>query len=221
MPRSTRRLGGLTALLLACATAAPAAEIVLERSAVEKIVAQTLFNNAGRHVIQDGACYAFLDSPGVELKDGRIRIRSRLNTRLGLDTGNGCVGVTLNSWTVVSGRPATAGGLVRLYDLRIDSVDDPTLRLVLDSGLVPTLPRAVELDVLGAVRSMLEGGGAQLQATVEAFQIESAQVGEGRLAVKFNFRLVAGGGGGGGAGPPPPPPGGGGGGGARGGGGGG
>ena len=191
MPGSSARAGSLCALLLTLATAAPAAEIVLERSAVEKIVAQALFNNAGRHVIQDGACYAFLDNPGVELKDGRIRIRSRLKTQLGMDMGDRCIGVALTSWTVVSGRPATAGGLVRLDDLRIDSVDDPTLRVVLDSGLVPTLPRAVELDVLGAVRSMLEGNGAQLQATVDAFQIESAQVGEGRLAVKFNFRLIA------------------------------
>lgn len=177
--------------LVAAAATAQAAEIVLERSAVEKLVTQTMFNDAGRHVLQRGACFAYLDSPSVELKDGRIRIRSRLSSRVGLDTGNACVGVSVVTWTVVSGRPAANGGSVRLDDLRIDSVDDPTVRMVLESGLLPALPRAIDLDVLKAVRSMLQNSGAQLQTTVEAFRIESVVVGDERLAVKFDFRLVA------------------------------
>jgi hypothetical protein len=173
------------------AASAQAAEIVLERSAVEKLVIQTMFGNAGRHELQRGACYAHLESPSVELKDGRIRIRSRLVSRVGLDMGNSCVGVSVASWTLVSGRPAASGGSVRLEELRIDSVDDPTVRLVLESGLLPALPRAIELDVLKAVRSMLQNSGAQLQTSVDAFQIESVLVADDRLAVKFNFRLLA------------------------------
>ena len=92
---------------------------------------------------------------------------------------------------MVSGRPASNGGTVKLEDLRIDSVEDPTVRLVLESGLLPALPRAIELDVLKAVRSMLQASGAQLQASVDAFQIESVLAGDDRLTVKFNFRLVA------------------------------
>jgi len=190
MNRTFRRLG-LCWALAAAAPFAQAAEIVLERSAVEKLVMQTMFSNAGRYDIQRGACYAFLESPSVELKEGRIRIRSRLSSRLGVDLGNSCVGVSVASWTVVSGRPAANGGSVRLDDLRIDSVDDPTVRLVLESGLLPALPRAIELDVLKAVRSMLQNSGAQLQTAVEAFQIDSVLAGDDRLAVKFNFRLVA------------------------------
>jgi hypothetical protein len=62
--------------------------------------------------------------------------------------------------------------------------------MVLESGLLPALPRAIELDVLKAVRSMLQNSGAQLQTTVDAFQIESVVAGDDRLAVRFNFRLV-------------------------------
>ncbi len=191
MHRSAFGFALAAGLGLALAMPARAAEIVLERSALDKLVRQTLFTDAGRYVIQDGACDAFMESPSVELKDGRIRIRSRLNSRVGMDVGGRCVGIELLSWTVVSGRPVAAGGTVRLDDLRIDSVDDPTVKIVLESGLVPALPRAVELDVLAAVRSMLEGSGAQLQTSVENFQIEAVQVGDGRLSVRFNFRLVA------------------------------
>jgi hypothetical protein len=185
------RSGGVAALLVAMGASVPAAEITLERSAVEKLVAQTLFTHAGRYELQGGSCFAYLEKPSVELKDGRIRIRSYLNSRIGVDMGNACLGVSFASWTVASGRPVASGGLVRLEDLRIDGVDDPTARLVLESGLMPTLPRAIELDVLGAVKSMLQSSGAQLQTTVENFQIESAAVADNRLAVRFNFKLVA------------------------------
>ena len=188
---TTLRWLGLCGALALAASGVPAAEIVLERSAIEKLVVQTMFSNAGRYELQRGACYAYLENPGIELKDGRIRIRSRLSSRLGVDLGNSCVGVSIASWTVVSGRPAANGGSVRLEDLRIDSVDDPTVRLVLESGLLPMLPRAIELDVLKAVRSMLQNSGAQLQTSVDAFQIETVAVGDGRLAVRFDFRLVA------------------------------
>ena len=179
------------ALTLAMVAGAQAAEITLERTAVEKLVAQTLFTNGGRYDLQGGSCFAYLEKPSVELKDGRIRIRSYLNSRIGIDTGNACLGVAFASWTVASGRPVANGGTVRLEDLRIDGVDDPTARMVLESGLLPSLPRAIELDVLSAVKSMLQNSGAQLQTSVESFQIESAAVADNRLAVRFNFRLVA------------------------------
>ena len=190
MNRTTLRWLSLCGTLALAATGASAAEIVLERSAVEKLVVQTMFSNAGRHDLQRGACYAYLESPSVELKEGRIKIRSRLSSRVGVDLGNSCVGVSIVTWTVVSGRPAANGGSVRLEDLRIDSVDDPTVRLVLESGLLPALPRAIELDVLKAVRSMLQNSGAQLQTSVDTFQIESVQVAGERLEVRFEFRLV-------------------------------
>jgi hypothetical protein len=189
MKRALR--GFCIGIVMFAAVTAQAAEIVLERSAVEKLVLQTMFSNAGRHELQRGACYAYLESPSVELKDGRIRIRSRLLSRVGLDTGTTCVGISITSWTVASGRPAANAGSVRLEDLRVDSVDDPTVRLVLESGLLPALPRAIELDVLKAVRSMLQNSGAQLQTSVDAFQIESVLAADDRLAVKFNFRLLA------------------------------
>jgi hypothetical protein len=178
--------------MAAAAAGAHAAEIVLEHSAIDKLLAEAVFKNGGRFDLKRGPCYAYFENPSVELKEGRIRIRSHLSSRLGVESGGSCVGVGLASWTVVSGRPASIGGLVRLEDLRIDGVDDATTRMVLESGLLPALPRAIELDVLKAVREMLKAGtGSQLQASVDAFQIDSVSAGDDRLSVKFDFRLVA------------------------------
>ena len=166
------------------------AEIVLEQSAVQKLVVESLFKDSGRYYIQRGACSAYLDSPAVTLTGGRVVIRSRLNARLGMDLGDSCAGVDLASWTTVSGEPSAQGTSVRLANIRIEEVGDANTRIVLNSGLVPTLPGAVELDVLKAVRSMLQSANGQLQVEVLALNIESARVADNKLSVRFDFKIA-------------------------------
>lgn len=181
-----------TLMAVAVLSTAPAngAEIVLEQSAVQKLVVESLFKDSGRYYIQRGACSAYLDSPAVTLTGGRVVIRSRLNARLGMDLGDSCAGVDLASWTTVSGEPSAQGTSVRLANIRIEDVGDANTRIVLNSGLVPTLPGAVELDVLKAVRSMLQSAGGQLQVEVLALNIESARVADNKLSVRFDFKIA-------------------------------
>ena len=75
-----------TLMAVTVLSTAPAngAEIVLEQSAVQKLVVESLFKDSGRYYIQRGACSAYLDSPAVTLTGGRVVIRSRLNARLGM-----------------------------------------------------------------------------------------------------------------------------------------
>jgi hypothetical protein len=186
----TLRFLGLAAAALA-AGAASAAEIVLERSAVDKLVAQGMFANAGRYDIVKGPCFSYLDRPSVTISNGRVRIRSHLTARLGVPSGTSCMGVAFASWTEVSGKPVPKGGSVVLADIRVDKVDDPNLRMVLESGLVPALPRVIEFDVLKSVRSMLQDNGGQFQANVDAFAIDSVTAADDRLSVRFDFLLVA------------------------------
>jgi hypothetical protein len=96
----------------------------------------------------------------------------------------------LASWTTVSGEPSAQGTSVRLANIRIEEVGDANTRIVLNSGLVPTLPGAVELDVLKAVRSMRQGASGQLQVEVLALNIESARVADNKLSVRFDFKIA-------------------------------
>jgi len=182
------------ATLLAAAVLASAgaqgAEIVLEQSAVQKLVVASLFKDGGRYYLQRGACSAYLDHPAVTLAGGRVVIRSHLSARIGMDFGDSCAGVDLASWTTVSGEPSAQGTSVRLADIRVDEVGDSNTRIVLNSGLVPTLPGALELDVLKAVRSMLQGAGGQLQVEVLALNIESVRIADSRLTVRFDFKVA-------------------------------
>jgi len=180
----------LAAAALASTAGAHGAEIVLEQSAVQKLVVESLFRDNGRYVLQRGACSAWLDNPTVTLSTGRVVIRAHLSARVGMDFGDSCAGVDLSSWATVSGTPSAQGTSVRLSDIRIEDVGDANTRIVLNSGLAPTLPGALDLDVLKAVRSMLQGAGGQLQVDVQALSIEAVRVVDGRLSVRFDFRVV-------------------------------
>ncbi len=182
------------ATLLAAAVLASAgaqgAEIVLEQSAVQKLVVASLFKDGGRYYLQRGACSAYLDNPAVTLAGGRVVIRSHLSARIGMDFGDSCAGVDLASWTTVSGEPSAQGTSVRLADIRIEDVGDANTRIVLNTGLVPTLPGAVEIDVLQAVRAMLQGTGGGLQVDVQALRIDSVRVADNRLSIRFDFKVA-------------------------------
>ena len=180
----------LMAVAVLATTAARGAEIVLDQSAVQKLVVESLFKDNGRYYIQRGACSAYLESPAVTLTGGRVVIRSHLSARVGMDFGDSCAGVDLASWATVSGEPGAQGTTVRLANIRIEDVGDANTRIVLNSGLVTTLPGAVELDVLKAVRSMLQGASGQLQVEVLALHIESVRIADNKLSVRFDFKVA-------------------------------
>ena len=180
----------LVALAVLSGATAHGAEIVLEQSAVQKLVVESLFKDNGRYYLQRGACSAYLDQPAVTLTGGRVVIRSHLAARLGMDFGDSCAGVDLASWTTVSGEPGAQGTTVRLANIRIEDVGDANTRIVLNTGLVPTLPGAIEIDVLKAVRAMLQGAGGQLQVDVLALTIESVRVADNKLSIRFDFKVA-------------------------------
>jgi hypothetical protein len=170
---------------------ARAAEIVLERSGVQKLVTQALFKDHGRMTIATGPCAAFLDRPSVTLASGRIQIRSHLLARIGFIVNSDCAGVELSSWIKVSGKPVPVGGLIRLDDIRIDEVDDANTRsLFANSGLANAFPRAVELDVQGALQNALLQSVDQIQTTVESFDFQEVAVVNDQLQIKFTFKVV-------------------------------
>ena len=170
---------------------ANSAEIVLERTGVEKLVVQALFKDQGRLVLARGPCTSYLEQPSVTLANGRIQIRSHLSARVGFVVNGDCAGVGLASWTKVSGRPVSVGSAVRLEDIRIDEVEDADTRAVLANLRLSALfPKAVDLDVQGAVQTMLAQSASQIQTTVESFGFEDVSVVNEKLSMKFNFKLV-------------------------------
>ena len=183
-------LSTLAATLMAAPLAGRCAEIVLEQSAVQTLVMEGLFKDNGRLYLQKGLCFAYLDSPQVSLQNGRVIIRAHLSSRLGVPSGRECVGVSLASGATMSAVPTAQGQVVRLTDIRVDEIEDPNTRNLLNLGLTPAVPGSVEFDVKKAVEDMLKGSGSRLQAEVQMLKIDAVQVKENRLSINFDFKLA-------------------------------
>lgn len=190
MLKTHTAIGSLAAALLALPLSTQAAEIVLEPSAIQSLVMEGLFKDNGRLYLQKGVCFAYLDAPKVSLQGGRVIIRAHLNSRLGVPSGRDCMGVSLNSGATLSAVPAAQGQVVRLTDIRVDEVDDANTRNLLNLGLAPTLPGAVEINVKKAVEDMLQSTGSRLQTEVQMLRIDAVQVTDSRLSISFDFRLL-------------------------------
>ncbi|WP_143074199.1 hypothetical protein [Roseateles sp. YR242] len=181
--------GALAAALLGLPSSSRCAEIVLEQSAVQSLLIEGLFKEEGRLYLQKGACYAYVEDPKVSLQRGRVVIRVHLSSRLGVVSGRDCLGVGLASWATVSAAPVAQGHVVRLTEIRVDEVDDANTRSLLNLGLAPALPGAVEFDVKKAVEEMLKGSG-RLQGEVQALKIDAVRAGDNKLSINFDFKLV-------------------------------
>lgn len=182
--------GTLAAALFGLPSVGRCAEIVLEQSAVQSLLIEGLFKEEGRLHLQKGACFAYLENPQVSLQNGRVIIRVHLNSKLGVPSGRDCLGVALASWATVSAAPIAQGHVVRLTEIRVDEVEDPNTRNLLNLGLAPALPGAVEFDVKKAVEEMLKGSGSRMQGEVQALKIDAVKAGDNKLSISFDFKLV-------------------------------
>jgi hypothetical protein len=191
MRRARELLCAVLPVVLLASLPVRGAEIVLERTAVDRLVRQQLFTDQGRYYLQRGACYAYLYDPVVSLASGRLVLDASLTSFMGVIVGTQCVGVPLNSKVTLSGKPVQQGGSVRLADLRIDNITDQATRNLVQSVLLPRFPQAVEVDVAGAVRSMLKQPNIPYTSDLERLDITSVSAEGDRLGVTFDFKLTA------------------------------
>ena len=184
-------LRGVLAVVLLSGFPARSAEIVLERTAVDRLVRQSLFTDQGRYYLQRGQCYAYLHDPVVSLAGGRVVLNANLTSYLGVMVGTQCVGVPLSSKVVLSGKPVQQGGIVRLADLSIDNISDQATRALVQQVVLPRFPQAVEIDVAAALRSMLKQPNIPYTSDLERLDISNISAEGDRLGVTFDFKLNA------------------------------
>jgi hypothetical protein len=176
-------------LLLVVSQPVVAADIVLERTAVQKLLKQALFNGPQeRMYLAADPCYAYLEYPAVRLQGGRLLISGHLSARVGVAAGGSCIGPGLASDFTVSGKPAFEGGVLILEDLRIDKVNDGLTDLV-RQALLPRLPRAMQFDLRAAVQGLLRTPQGQVQAMVDTFSILEVTAENDQLVTRLDFKL--------------------------------
>jgi hypothetical protein len=183
--------GILSAFVLPLPVAAQSVLSVGPRS-VQALIVEQLFDRAGRwYLINDGACFTYLDSPQTHLAAGRVVLRARLVSRLGQRMGSGCVGADFASNVTLSGKLRGGGNLLILDDVRIDRVDDESTRSALNLALQvdpQLMPRAANINVSEFVRKdVIAAGGSA--ARLDEFHIVSVTIRPDAVVIHFDLSL--------------------------------
>ena len=181
-------LSALVALSAATPVTAAAATLTVGKVTIQNALVENVFNRAGRFYLQDGVCYAYLESPRSWLADGRVVIEAQLRSQLGVEISGQCVGSGLTSKVVMSGRPVGAGTKLKLADVRFDRVDDnPTGASDLLQTLAPTLP---PIDVLKTIRAGL-ADAKEARIFVDSLQIDDVTTSDDAVTIRFDTELRA------------------------------
>jgi hypothetical protein len=193
---ATARIAVSVFAALAWITPAAATSVLsLGPQGVQSLVAEQLFNRAGRwYLIDDGGvCYTYLEAPHARLEAGRLVLRAHLVSRLGQPIGNHCAGADFASNVTVSGSLHGTEHKLLLDDIRIDRVDDESTRNALNLALQldpQAIPRAASIDVLEFVRMQTVSPGAS-PVHVDQFRIVNIATRADAIVIQFDLNLSA------------------------------
>jgi hypothetical protein len=185
-------------LLTALASTIPAAAasvLSLGPRAVQTLIAEQLFNRAGRwYLIDDGGvCFTYLESPHARLVSDRLVLNAHLSSRLGQRIGNTCAGADLASNVTLSGKLRGTEHKLILDDIRIDRVDDETTRNALDLALQlapQAIPRSASLDLLELMGKQAPAAGSS-QLHIDQFHILNIATRSDAVVIQFDVGLSA------------------------------
>jgi hypothetical protein len=179
----------LLALSVVASVPAAAATLTVGKASIQRLFVEGVFNRNGRWYLQEGACYAYLDSPRTWLAGGRVHIEAKLSSQLGVEMSGSCVGNPLAAKVEMSGRLTGAGTTLSLVEVKVDRIDDAATGSELDvlQALIPAPP---PLDVLKTIRDRL-ADSEDVPITVEKLSIDSVTTSDTDVAVQFDFALKA------------------------------
>lgn len=171
--------------------AAAASFLSIGPRGVQALVAEQLFNRAGRwYLIDDGGvCYTYLESPHTRLQADRLVLDAHLSSRLGQRIGSNCAGGDFSANVTLSGKLRGAEHNLILDDIRIDRVDDESTRNALDLALQlapQALPHAATIDLLEFVRKQVIGNSP---VHLDQFRIVNITTRSDAVVMQFDLGL--------------------------------
>ncbi len=184
---------GLLLALLSLPAAGWASEIVIENTAIEKMLMDQVFVDRGRYpLVPESRCqFAYLSSPAVSIAQGRLRLKSRLTGRLGLEVGGQCTGLNDAFDVTVSGQPYFSGERLGLKDVRVDDVSNPFYKPMLQVLATQALPQAIDINLREGVQQMLAGQRPAYEVTVGRLLVTELTAENNRLFARLDFAVSA------------------------------
>jgi hypothetical protein len=184
------------AAVVAALPAAGAVELHLQFGALERILAEQVFTQEGRHYVRgdkSNKCnFAYLEAPRVQSEGGMLRIRAKFSGRSSLNALGVCVGLGDAFEVVLNARPQYREGYIRLVEVKAASGKTGFYSRRVCQALESSLARDFKYPLEAEARKTLEAAGAQpgFQREIKAFNVPEIRVTNDAVIFFVDFVLV-------------------------------
>jgi hypothetical protein len=186
------------ALLLTLFAAVPsfAAELELRYAALQRIIAEQVFTQEGRHYVRGDKTtrcqYAYLESPRIGADGDRLHVTAKFSGRSALDVFSRCVGMGDSFDLMVTAAPIARGGGIAFKDVKVTSVKDSYYIRRVRAALQQSFSKDFKIEVRDQARALLEQSrdGGAFKQELAAFDLGDVRVTPEALVLVVEFRLV-------------------------------
>jgi hypothetical protein len=184
-------------LAAALAPAASAVELHIQYNALERMLAQQVFTQDGRHYVKNDSrnkCnFAYLEKPQVRGDGGRLRIRARFTGRSALNLLGQCVGLGDAFEVLLAAAPRYKDGAISLADVTAapEGKSGYYIRRVCEA-LQSSLGRDFRYPIASEFQKALEDASIQpaYPRTLRNFQVPDIRVTNDALVLVLEFELT-------------------------------
>jgi hypothetical protein len=134
-------------------------------------------------------CSIFVDSPQVTFAADRILVKVHTHANFGASIRGHCIGVWINTESIVSFIPEAEGETIGFRDARIDKLTDSTeLNALLEPFLASHMPQEMKIDAATLMRTMLVHAPGQTgyTLTLTTLTLHSMRVEDDSLLVDLD-----------------------------------
>jgi len=168
---------------------AAAAELELRYATLERIIAEQLFTQEGRHYVRGSKStrcqFAYLEAPHIDADNGRLRVKARFSGRSALDVFGGCVGLGDSFDLTLTAVPATKNGAIVFNDVSVSTPKDSYYIRRVRTALARSISKDFKIEVRDHARTLMAPAGE-----LTAFDLAEIHVTPDSLVLVIEFKLV-------------------------------
>ena len=168
---------------------AAAAELELRYATLERIIAEQLFTQEGRHYVRGSKStrcqFAYLETPHIDADNGRLRVKARFSGRSALDVFGGCVGLGDSFDLTLTAVPAMRNGAIVFNDVSVSTPKDSYYIRRVRTALARSISKDFKIEVRDHARALMAPAGE-----LTAFDLAEIRVTPDSLVLVIEFKLV-------------------------------
>lgn len=171
-----------------------AAELELRFGALERILAEQVFTQDGRHYVRGSKTskcqFAYLEKPHVDADGERLRVAARFSGRSAVDVLGGCVGLGDSFDLVMTALPVVKDGAIALREVKVATPRDSYYIRRVRAAMAQSVSKDFKIEVRDQARKLLEYPGGAYQPQLASFDLTGIRMKADALVLVVDFQVI-------------------------------